>query len=127
MIRIYGTPAIYSASARLSILQYKSNEVKTDRLTGGLIVNRRRVLPVRILLLFAGSPTLPEEEIVNGFNMISPYQTILPETFKARQAYMDRCAELGMKVHYNLLSVSGGGGVSSRIEGLSEDRKRELL
>ena len=27
---------------------------------------------------------------------------------------------LGMKVHYNLLSVSGGGGVSSKIEGLSE-------
>ena len=32
-----------------------------------------------------------------------------------------------MKVHYNLLSVSGGGGVGSKIEGLSESQKRELL
>jgi len=32
-----------------------------------------------------------------------------------------------MKVHYNLLSVSGGGGVSSKIDGLTDSRKRELL
>jgi hypothetical protein len=40
---------------------------------------------------------------------------------------MDRCAGLGMKVHYNLLSVSGGGGVGSKIEGLSDEEKRERL
>ena len=40
---------------------------------------------------------------------------------------MDRCAELGMKVHYNLLSVSGGGGVGSKIEGLSDEEKRTRL
>jgi len=56
--------------------------------------------------------------------MISPYQKILPETLNERKAYMDRCAELGMKVHYNLLSVSGGGGVGSKIEGLSDVEKR---
>jgi hypothetical protein len=59
--------------------------------------------------------------------MISPYQKILPETLKERKAYMDRCAEIGMKVHYNLLSVSGGGGVASKIEGISESEKRERL
>ncbi len=127
VIRIYGTPAIYSASARLSILQYKSNEVKTDRLTGGLIVNRRQFFPFGFYTYSPVHPALPEEEVVKGFNMISPYQRILPETFKARKAYMDRCAQIGMKVHYNLLSVSGGGGVSSKIEGLSESGKRELL
>jgi hypothetical protein len=40
---------------------------------------------------------------------------------------MDRCAQLGMKVHYNLLSVSGGGGVGSKIEGITEEDKRKLL
>ena len=40
---------------------------------------------------------------------------------------MDRCAELGMKVHYNLLSVSGGGGVGSKIEGLNDKEKRDRL
>ncbi|NSW94848.1 MAG: hypothetical protein HPY62_09110 [Bacteroidales bacterium] len=32
-----------------------------------------------------------------------------------------------MKVHYNLLSVSGGGGVGSQIEGLTPEEKKELL
>ena len=40
---------------------------------------------------------------------------------------MDRCAELGMKVHYNLLSVSGGGGVGSKIEGLTDEEKKQRL
>ncbi len=70
---------------------------------------------------------MPEEEVVRGFNLMSPYQKIEPETFEERKAYMDRCAELGMKVHYNLLSVSGGGGVGSKIEGLSDEEKRTRL
>jgi parvulin-like peptidyl-prolyl isomerase len=32
-----------------------------------------------------------------------------------------------MKVNYNLLSVSGGGGVGSKIEGLSDEEKRVRL
>ena len=117
----------FTASCEILILKHKSNEVKTDRLTGGLIVNRRQFFPFGFYCYSPVYPTLPEEETVRGFNVISPYQKILPETFKDRKAYMDRCAELGMKVHYNLLSVSGGGGVSSKIDGLTNSRKRELL
>ena len=117
----------YIASGELIILSYKTNEVKTDRLTGGTIVNRRQFFPFGFYCYSPVSPTLPEEEIVKGFNMISPYQSILPETLKERQAYMDRCAELGMKVHYNLLSLSGGGGVDSRIKGLSAEEKKQRL
>ena len=73
------------------------------------------------------SPTLPEEEVVRGFNMISPYQTILPETLNERKAYMDRCGELGIKVHYNLLSLSGGGGVNSKIGNLTAEEKNARL
>ena len=117
----------YKTTASLNILDYKPNEVKTDRLTGGLIVNRKIFFPFGFYCYSPVYPTLPEEEIVKGFNMISPYQKILPETLKERMAYMDRCSMIGMKVHYNLLSVSGGGGVSSKIEGISESEKRERL
>lgn len=117
----------YQATTNLSVLSYKPNEVKTDRMTGGLIVNRRQFFPFGFYCYSPVSPTLPEEEAVKGFNMISPYQKIAPETLTERKAYMDRCAKLGMKVHYNLLSVSGGGGVGSKIEGLSDEEKRKRL
>jgi hypothetical protein len=118
---------VYVTTTELIVLNHKSNEVKTDRLTGGLIVNRRAFIPFGFYCYSPVYPTLPEEEVVKGFNMTSPYQKITPETFKERKAYMDRCAQIGMKVHYNLLSVSGGGGVSSKIDGISDPEKRERL
>jgi hypothetical protein len=117
----------YSASAPLIILKYKANEVKIDHLTGGLIVNRRQFFPFGFFCYSPVPATLPEEEVVKGFNMISPYQKILPETIEERKKYMDRCARIGMKVHYNILSVSGGGGVGSNTEGLTDEQKKELL
>lgn len=119
--------AKYMASGILPILEYKSNEVKTDRLTGGLIVNRKQFFPFGFYCYSPVNPSLPEEEVVKGFNVMSPYQKILPATFAERKAYMDRCASLGMKVHYNLLSVSGGGGVGSEIEGLTYSEKKKRL
>jgi hypothetical protein len=118
---------LYLATADCRVLKYKPNEVKTDRLTGGMIANRRQFYPFGFYCYSPVSPTLPEEEVVRGFNMISPYQTILPETLNERKAYMDRCAELGMKVHYNLLSLSGGGGVNSKIGDLTAEDKRARL
>jgi hypothetical protein len=118
---------LYSSKAELIILSYKTNEVKTDRLTGGLIVNKLLFFPFGFYCYSPVYPSMPEEEVVKGFNMISPYQKILPETLDERKAYMDRCAELGMKVHYNLLSVSGGGGVGSKIEGIKDEDKRKRL
>jgi hypothetical protein len=117
----------YSARADLYILKYKVNEVKTDRLTGGLIVNKRPFFPFGFYCYSPVHPTLPEEEAVKGFNLISPYQKVEPGSFNQRKAYMDRCAQLGMKVNYNLLSVSGGGGVGSKIEGISDQEKRTRL
>jgi hypothetical protein len=118
---------IYTAATTLVILPYKPNEVKTDRYSGGLIVNKRQFFPFGFYCYSPVSPTLPEEEVVKGFNMISPYQKIIPESMNERRAYMDRCAQIGMKVHYNLLSVSGGGGVGSKIEGLSDEEKKDRL
>jgi hypothetical protein len=117
----------YYAECSFSLLPHKVNEVKIDRLTGGLIVNNLPFFPFGFYCYSPVQPTLPEEEVVKGFNLISPYQRILPETFSERKAYMDRCAQIGMKVNYNLLSVSGGGGVNSSLNGFSDEQKRELL
>jgi hypothetical protein len=122
-----GTVKKYTASANLVILAFKHNEAKLDRLTGGMVVNRKQFFPFGFFCYAPVHPSLPEEEIVKGFNMISPYQMILPGTMDERKDYMDRCARIGMKVHYNLLSVAGGGGVNSNAEGMTEERKRELL
>ncbi len=126
-IKISGRSTKYVATGNLSILNYKPNEVKTDRLTGGLIVSKREFFPFGFYCYSPVNRTLPEEEVVKGFNMMSPYQKILPQTLNERKSYMDRCAELGMKVHYNLLSVTGGGGVGSKDEHINENEKTELL
>lgn len=126
-INTRNSQSAYIARTKLIVLAYKSNEVKTDKYTGALIVNKMQFFPFGFYCYSPVFQTLPEEEVVKGFNLISPYQKIAPETLSERKAYMDRCAELGMKVHYNLLSVSGGGGVGSKIEGLSDVDKRERL
>ena len=126
-IRVSGSITRFIAGTDLIKLNYKPNEVKTDRLTGGLIVNKRQFFPFGFYCYSPVYPTLPEEEVVKGFNMISPYQKILTSSFNERKSWMDRCAQIGLKVHYNLLSVSGGGGVASKIEDLTWSEKRALL
>lgn len=109
-------------------LQPKSNAVQIDRMTGGLIVNGLPWFPFGFYCYSPVQPNLAEEEVVRGFNLMSPYQAIDPRTIKDREAYMDRCARLGMKVHYQLISVAGGGGVgSSRLAGLSQEEKLNRL
>ena len=115
----------YSANTALKVLQYKTNEVKTDRLTGGLIVNRKPFFPFGFYCYSPVNLALPEEEAVKGFNMISPYQKIHPQTINERRAYMDRCAEIGMKVHYNLLSVSASTGAAA--DTISDEEKSKRL
>ena len=115
----------FISGTKLIILSYKANEVKTDRFTGGLIVNKRPFFPFGFYCYSPVSPSLPEEEIVKGFNMMSPYQKIHPGTLMERKTYMDRCAEIGMKVHYNLLSVSASTG--PKADTISEEVKRERL
>ena len=106
----------------------KSNEVKIDHASGGLIVDGLPFFPFGFYCYSPVQPTLAEEEVVKGFNMMSPYQRIDRKNRKERKRYMDRCAELGMKVHYNLLSVAGGGGVDSdHFNQMGDEEKRQLL
>ncbi|HUT25992.1 MAG TPA: hypothetical protein VM492_16775, partial [Sumerlaeia bacterium] len=104
----------------------KANEVKIDNVTGGLIVDGLPFFPFGFYCYSPVQPTLADEEIVKGFNMMSPYQDNNPKTIGERRAYMDRCAELGMKVHFQLLDVAGGGGVMASDPRKARDKRERL-
>jgi len=116
-----------SEKIKVRILPPKYNEVKIDRANGGLIVDGLPFFPFGFYCYSPVQPTLAEEEVVKGFNMMSPYQEISDKTMDERRKYMDRCAQLGMKVHYNLLSVAGGGGVGSGRNKIETDERVRLL
>ena len=107
---------------------HRYNAVKIDRLSGGLIVEGLPFYPFGFYNYSPVQPGLAEEEVVKGFNMMSPYQKIEGKTLKERKEYMDRCAALGMKVNYNLLSIAGGGGVGSKqYDRFSRQKQEKLL
>ncbi|MCX6225807.1 MAG: hypothetical protein NTV01_13820, partial [Bacteroidia bacterium] len=111
--RIIFVGQMMEARSSLVKLLPKPNGVRIDRLTGKLIVNDLPWFPFGFYCYSPVQPTLAEEEAVKGFNVMSPYQQIDPATIRDREIYMDRCARLGMKVHCQLISIAGGGGVGS--------------
>jgi len=90
---------------------YKFNAVRVDRKTGGIVTRGMGLIPVGFYCYSPVQPMIQEEEVVRGFNMISPYQNIPKTDLNMRKVYMDRAAELGMKVNYNLLSIAAEGTV----------------
>lgn len=106
-------------------LEPAANEVKIDQETGGLIVDDLPFFPFGFYLGRVGE--IPEREVVNGFNMIGPYQGNMPEGLEERKAYMDRAAELGIKVQYGLNSLIGTRHNTTEGPGISEERVWELI
>ena len=111
----------------IEILADQYNAVKIDRISGGLIVEGLPFIPFGFYNYSPVQAGLAEEEVVKGFNMMSPYQTIEGKTLRERKAYMDRCAAVGMKVNYNVLSLAGGGGVAGKKYSKLSHRKRLKL
>lgn len=106
----------------------KANAVQIDRMGGGLIVDGLPLFPFGFYCYSPVQPTLAEEEVVRGFNLMSPYQSNDPQTVDERRRYMDRAATLGLKVHFQLLRVAGGGGVSlGAAQDTSAARRRAWL
>lgn len=107
----------------------KSNQVRIDHLTGLIITGDG--LPFIPCGFYCYSPIqkqLIDQEIVRGMNLYSPYQKVEGKTLKERLWYMDRCAAVGMKVNYNLLSIGGGGGVGGNShKNVSQEDKFKLL
>ena len=95
---------------RLTRLPYKDNGVQIDYLTGVVRSGGLPIVPTGFYCYSPVQPMLPEEEVVRGMNLLSPYQNIGRQPRRERIAYLDRAAQLGMRVNYNLLSIAGGGG-----------------
>ncbi|MCK5806167.1 MAG: hypothetical protein KAI66_25270, partial [Lentisphaeria bacterium] len=113
---------IQTVTAKTQVLRFdpKPNEVKIDHLGGGLIVNDLPFFPFGFYCYSPVQPTLAEEEVVRGFNMMSPYQSNSATSRNARLTYMNRCASLGMRVNFQLLRVAGGGGVYGATGGAAQ-------
>jgi len=97
----------WTLPARVVKLPPRANAVQIDRVSGGLIVEGLPFFPFGFYCYSPVQPTLAEEEVVKGFNVMAPYQSNDPAGLADRRRYMDRCAQLGMKVHYQLLGAVG--------------------
>lgn len=107
-------------------LPAKENGVQIDYLTGVVHTGGLPFIPSGFYCYSPVQPTLAEEEVVRGMNLMSPYQNIGGQPRKERIAYLDRAAKLGMRVNYNLLSIAGGGG-GARAAATDRAEKMKLL
>ena len=95
------------ATARTTLVRVvpKGNVVTIDAVSRGLTVDGLPYFPFGFYCHYpVGS--LPEQEVTQGFTHIAPYQSRpdghSPETLAGIRAYLDRCAQLGLKVHYDI-------------------------
>lgn len=91
----------------VKIMPAKENAVKIDRASGGLVVDDLPFIPAGFFTCTPVDPLMLDEEASRGFNMISPYPEGANEKLKLRKAYMDRCADLGIKVNLNVCMANG--------------------
>ena len=82
----------------------KPNEVKIDYESRGLIVEGLPWLPFGFYCIFPPGE-LAAAEAPQGFNMIAAYQNVARDGDQIR-AYLDRCAQVGMKVHYDIRALA---------------------
>ena len=127
-LRAGGEGEAARAAAPVTRLPPRANAVQVDRLGGGLRVDGLPWFPFGFYCYWPVQPTLAGEEAVRGFNLMSPYQPNDPGSLGQRLAYLDRAAAVGMKVHYQLLDVTGGGGVySGAAPEIPYDRREQWL
>ena len=122
---LHGKKLLTSGTVDLVKRDFKQNATQIDRLTGGLIADGLPFLPFGFYCGPVGD--LPEREVVHGFNMIGPYQDNLPAGYPSRKSYMDRCAQLGIKVQYGVNSLVGSGHNGEKGLDKSDQEKLALL
>ena len=104
-----GAIPVATAPVRMTRLAHKPNEVKIDYARRSMLVDGSPFLPFGFYTLFPINDGLIEQELAYGFNVISPYQHYQhggpwsDEKAAEVREYMDLCAQVGMKVHYQIL------------------------
>lgn len=108
-------------------LPSKANEVKIDRMTGALQVDGWQWMPVGFYSSLNGHNfDFLRSEVTQGINLYSPYHTISDENRADRMAYLDLCAQLGIKVNYNVCSLAGSQGVGLNQQATPEEKLAAL-
>ena len=100
-----GEEVLAESPVQLRTAPPKTNEVKIDNLSRGLIVDGLPFIPFGYYTYYPLKEGVMDEEVVHGFNLFSPYHGG-PHASDALQPiveYLDRCAALGMKVNYHLM------------------------
>ncbi|WP_343689341.1 carbohydrate binding domain-containing protein [Chitinophaga sp.] len=116
---------VQKGDINITKLAPKANAVQIDQLTGGLIADGLPFFPFGFYCVPVGD--LPEREVTHGFNMIGVYQENLPDGLAERKQYMDRCAQVGVKVQYGLNSLVGSGHNGDKGLDKTEEEKLALL
>lgn len=82
----------------------KPNAVVIDQISRGLIVDGLPFIPFGYYTYYPLKEGVMDEEVVRGFNLFSPYHGGPHDTeaLEPIRAYLDRCAQIGMKVNYHL-------------------------
>ena len=112
-IQLLSKDSAKDTSIVVTKLAPKANEVKINQETGSLLVDGLPFFPFGFYCGTVGN--LPEQEVAGGFNLIGPYQSNMPDGLPERRAYMDRCAELGVKVQYGVNGLIGGGHNGAKV------------
>lgn len=120
-----GNDIVQKGDINITRLEPKANAVQIDQLTGGLIADGLPFFPFGFYCVPAGD--LPEREVTHGFNMIGVYQGNLPDGMPERKRYMDRCAQVGVKVQYGVNSLVGSGHNGDKGLDKTEEEKLALL
>lgn len=72
--------------------------------------------------------SIPDEEVVHGFNMIGPYLSEVGghtnETWTAIDSFLSRCDLIGMKVHYDLAALAESANESQKWDLIKEEVNR---
>lgn len=114
-------------SVELLKLTQKPNEVKIDRLNGNLLIDGWQWFPIGFYSSLAEDNYLfLKSEVTQGINLYSPYHNITPDNQADRMAYLDLCAQLGIKVNYNVCSLAGSQGVGLGITSTPEEKMAML-
>lgn len=117
------------SSYPVELLQLPShaNEVKIDRISGNLLVNGWQWLPVGFYSSLNGHNfEFLRSEVTQGINLYSPYHNITDDNRADRMAYLDLCAQLGIKVNYNVCSLAGSQGVGLSVNATKEEKLAAL-
>ncbi len=83
----------------------RDNEVKIDHISGGLIADGLPCIPFGYYTYWPLAEGVMDGEVVRGFSLFSPYHGGPQDDEKLQQirAYLDRCAQVGMRVNYHLV------------------------